>query len=108
MNLQQFLESKAQNAWIVEGDLEVYVRRAKHCVGDKIYYSFDVANAVLRKRPSGDYLKFILSLPDLLPDAFQIIYIENILAPGLDKMFKRLSYKKIEHSNPLCMFLKLH
>lgn len=97
MNTQEFLQSTLQSQWISEDGLEIYVRKSKRYIGDRLVQCFDIANVTAKTYGQGNFTAYLSKLVGLLQgQPFEAIYIENVINDRfvqylVDKEFKRAS-----------------
>jgi hypothetical protein len=86
MTLDQFIKSQWRNAWIHEGDLELYVRRTSGGFEEK-WGHYQLANMSALTPGNGSLTRFL----NKYEQQYQF-YIENILDKRLVSFFERRGY----------------
>lgn len=99
-----FMRSKVPNLWLYGGDdIQVYVRKGKHYIGDTYYTTLDIANIQIENKGKGTGMQVIYWLHKQNP--FQVTFIESLQNKGLYLRLKSEGWNDVPRSNPPSVFL---
>lgn len=91
------------NAWLEDATMQVYVRRSRRLIDDKIVFALDIANVGVYKPGQGRFTQFLDFVKQVNP--WSIIYVESVLN---NRFWQHLLKKGfIPNSTPKCCYLKM-
>lgn len=104
MSLQEFLESSLRNAWIVDGFIDVYVRKSKRIIDGKMVDCFDVASVSVQEDQQGkglftDFMRMVIERMDCC------IYVESILNPAVERICESLGFTVVRNFEDVNAYL---
>lgn len=109
--IQEFLASGRRNAWVRDGQMNLFVRRSTRAVqsvaGPRVVQAFDLANMEQPQdlRGQGRLWALIEQLDRELPSGFQILYIESVLNDRLAASLRaRPEWIEVQGSTPPTFF----
>jgi len=101
---EAFLKGKAKNQWLYGGnDIQVYVRKGYHAVGDKMFTTLDIANISIEEKGKGTGMQLIWWLHQQNP--FQVTFIESLLNRRLYERLKKDGWLDVPNSYPPSVYL---
>lgn len=111
MNLDEFLKSSHRSAWLVEGDLDLFVRRGDHLINGEIASCFDLANFHKPEASWGSktFWNFLADLKSKLGShpEFKYLFVESVLNPRLEASLPHHGFKLVPNSLPSSFYLNL-
>lgn len=108
--LKAFLLSTRTSAWIKYGPFELYVRKGHHIVEGQVRKTFDLANfsnTKRKERGKGLFRAFIKELPAHLKGQFDVIYVESVQNPQLEKSLPSMGFKLAQPLYPPSFYLEI-
>ena len=105
MNLDTFIQQKSPpNAWIEERDIEIYVRKSKRLIGDKIFLCLDIGSVEVaeKRRGQGLFRAFLHRFEEEAKKQNRVVFVESILNNRLYKFLLANGYTHDPRSHPIC------
>lgn len=111
-NIEEFKQEFAKfmadkykkNAWLAGGDnIQVYVRKAHHPIGDQMTNTLDIANINVENRGQGTGMEVINWLHEVNP--FDATYVESLQNPRLYARLLKDGWIDVPNSIPPSVFL---
>jgi len=97
MNLNQFLSSDEDRAWIKEPHINVYVRKTFHYISKNKYPFLDLANVGVKEkfRGKGIFKAFLKQFENEAKKSNRGVYVESIQEIRLEEFLKKNGYKYV-------------
>lgn len=99
-SFDNWYDGLSHNAWIDDGVMEVYVRKAHHLCGALVLETIDVANVTIfdeKDRGCGLFTGFL----EHVEDYQQVVYVENLLNPRLAVFFDKRGYLRVKNTGDI-------
>lgn len=109
MNLEQFLQSKYQNLWIYEPQMEIYVRKGVHYhpILKEPINCLDIANVQVSAPNNGIFTRWLEKAISLANRwEFDAVYVESVLTERFANYFRVRDWIETSHEPP-CFFMIL-
>lgn len=96
MQLEEFLESGRQNAWLEYPLLSVYVRRGHHLLQGRLCRVFDIANAIVDEefQGQGTFTSWFNHAEEIARQHFEGVFCESVINTRLYRFYERRGYQR--------------
>lgn len=103
MTLEDLLASWQTSAWLTyERRFKVYVRKSRRYIDGKMYPALDIGNMSVPEKHhrKGYFTRFLTLLEATADERGDLVYIENILEPGIVGFLERRGYHYLTSTDP--------